>query len=675
MLAIDSQLKEFSVLIKLSSMPKDSIPRLDDSLTASTIHKKIAQAEGVLEFNGQASGEIELLWDVLPGVLWKLSAKGVILEANKTALDFLGYSKAEFQGHPVDDFFLSGLEFRDLAASVLPTGKAHGLPVCLRCKDGSTRDVTIEASSPNGGDIFYCAINDRSVQRRTEDHARAQAVFFEKPAEVMFTQTLEGIVTQWSLGAERFYGFKAAEVLGKKLPARLAMPPGVFETALRSVLQDGEWSGETRIISATGENTELLMRWVLLHGGDGTPEAILVLSEDAAELRELKEDRLRAHRHECVGTLAGGIAHDLNNVLQPVSMFLDLLRHRLPDTESREMLDAVEANLRRATELVRQILSFSSGVRTEQRAVDIPDLISEVANFIRPTFPKTIHLQVSVPENISSVIGNATQLEQVLLNFSVNARDAMPDGGRLKIDASNFHVDEKFAWLHPQSKLGDYVRITVSDTGHGIPRPLRKKIFEPFFTTKGPEKGTGLGLATAVGIIRNHGGFLTLDTEEGCGSSFHAFLPASSTRAISQSAKDSPPKPLQAAGHGEAILLVDDESTVLKVMARSLEKSGYRVIPAEDGEKGFALYSQHQRDVSLVITDMAMPGMDGPALITAFKKLNPSVKIICTSGLGSSSGKNSVSELGVHAILSKPCNSRIILQAIEDALATSTLSS
>ena len=135
-------------------MPKDSIPRLDDSLTASTIHKKIAQAEGVLESNGRASGEIELLWDVLPGVLWKLSAKGVILEANKTALDFLGYSKAEFQGHPVDDFFLSGLEFRDLAASVLPTGKAHGLPACLRCKDGSTRDVTIEASSPNGGDIF-----------------------------------------------------------------------------------------------------------------------------------------------------------------------------------------------------------------------------------------------------------------------------------------------------------------------------------------------------------------------------------------------------------------------------------------------------------------------------------------------------------------------------------------
>jgi PAS domain S-box-containing protein len=541
--------------------------------------------------------------------------------------------------------------------------------------DGSTRDVTIDASSTDSGAVIYCAINDRSVQRRTEDHARAQAVFLEKPAEVIFTQTLDGVVTQWSSGAERLYGLNASEVLGKKLPPSMSLQPEAFQTALRTVQESGEWSSELRIVTNHAGEMELFMRWVLLHAGNGKPEAILVFSEDAGELRQLKEDRLRSHRHECVGTLAGGIAHDLNNVLQPISMFLDLLRHRLPDAESREMLDAVEANLRRATELVRQILTFSSGVRAEQRAVDIPELISDVTNFIRPTFPKTIHLQVSVQENIYAVLGNPTQIEQVLLNFSVNARDAMPNGGRLRLEASNFRVDESFAKQHPQAKPGNYVRITVSDTGHGIPRSLRKKIFEPFFTTKGPEKGTGLGLATAVGIIRNHGGFLTLDTEEGCGSSFHAFLPASVVPAEYRPASTPSAKDHQNAGHGETILLVDDESTVLKVMTRSLEKSGYRVIPAEDGEQGFALYSQHQRNVRLVITDMAMPGMDGPALIAALKKLNPSVKIICTSGFGSSSGKNSVDELGVHAILSKPCNSRIILQAIQDALSTPTLSS
>ena len=656
-------------------MSKKPIPQADSIIPVLAVPKPSAQAEVNQESKAVCTPAIEQCWDVLPSVLWELSADGRVLQANKAALEFLGYAKEQFEGHPLEDFLLTGFEFDDLMASVRHAGKAHGFPACLRCMDGSTRDVTIDASSTSGGEVIYCAINDRSVQRRTEDHARAQAVFFEKPAEVIFTQTLEGVITQWSSGAERLYGLNASEVLGKKLPSSMSLQPEAFQTALRSVQKSGEWSSEIRIGANHGGEMELFMRWVLLHADNGKPEAILVLSEDAGELRQLKEDRLRSHRHECVGTLAGGIAHDLNNVLQPISMFLDLLRHRLPDAESREMLDAVEANLRRATELVRQILTFSSGVRAEQRAVDIPELISEVTNFIRPTFPKTIHLQVSVRENIHAVLGNPTQIEQVLLNFSVNARDAMPDGGRLRLEASNFRVDESFAKQHPQAKPGNYVRITVSDTGHGIPRPLRKKIFEPFFTTKSPEKGTGLGLATAVGIIRNHGGFLTLDTEEGCGSSFHAFLPASLAPAEHRPASTPSAEERQTSGHGETILLVDDESTVLKVMTRSLEKSGYRVIPAEDGDQGFALYSQHQRDVRLVITDMAMPGMDGPALIAALKKLNPSVKIICTSGFGSSAGKNSVNELGVHAILSKPCNSRIILQAIQDALSTPPLSS
>jgi len=648
-------------------MSKNSIPQVDS-------RKKNVRANGHAIPASRQVGEIEEMWDVLPGILWKLSAEGFILDVNQAALDFSGYAKSELTGHSIDEFFFEGLEFRDIAASLLHGGKAHGLTACLRCLDGSTREITIDASSARGGAYIYCAVGDRSVQRRTEDHARSQAAFFEKSGESVFSQTLDGIVTHWSPGAERFYGFKAAEVLGKKLPARISLPPDATAAAVQAVRQSGEWSGQTRIVSSDGQQVDLQLRWVLLDSDKARPASILVLGQDAAELRQIKEDRLRAHRHECVGTLAGGIAHDLNNVLQPISMFLDLLRHRLPDAESREMLDAVEANLRRATELVRQILTFSSGVRTEHLAVDVSGLVAEVSNFIRPTFPKTIQLQVSVQENIHTVLGNETQLEQVLLNFCVNARDAMPDGGRLKLDASNFNVDETFIKLHPQARKGDFVRITVSDTGHGIPRPLRKKIFEPFFTTKGPEKGTGLGLATAIGIIRNHGGFLTLDTEEGCGSSFHAFLPASLAPAPSKPTAHVP-EGRQPTGHGEAILIVDDESTVLKVMTRSLEKSGYRVIPAGDGEEGYALYFQHRGDVRLVITDMAMPGMDGPALIAALKKINPSVKIICTSGLGSSSQKETLTELGVHAILSKPCNSRIILQAIQDALAAPSLSS
>jgi len=632
-----------------SSSPKKSIRSVSETLPA-------------------LSPAIEQLWDVLPGSLWKLNGEGLILDANQSALDFLGYSKSQFLGRSVDEFFWDGMDFQKLVAALFYSGKAHGILACLRCQDGSTREVTLDASSLDGGQIVYCAINDRSVQRRTEDHALAQAASLEKPAEVIFIQTLDGIVTHWSLEAEKFYGFKATEILGKKIPSQIALPAEFAKAALQAVLANGEWSGQGRILSGDARPIDVQTRWVLLNPPDGQPPSILILAEDAAELLQLNEDRLRAHRHECVGMLSGGIAHDLNNVLQPISMFLDLLRYRLPDAESVEMLDAVEANLRRSTDLVRQILSFSSGARTEQRTLDIPELISEVSTFIRSTFPKTIQFQVIVPEKIHPVLGNATQLEQVLLNLCVNARDAMPDGGRIKIEVSNFKGDESFVRRHSQAQAQNYVRITVSDTGHGIPRPLRKKIFEPFFTTKGPNKGTGLGLATAVGIIRNHGGFLTLETEEGCGSSFHAFLPASTGPLEPISLPPSIPENQKANGHGEAILLVDDESIVLKVMARSLEKAGYRVLAADDGDQGCALYKLHQKDIRLVITDMAMPGMDGPALISALKKINPRVKIICTSGFGSSSGKNSPAELGVHAILSKPCNSRVVIQAIQEAL-------
>lgn len=615
---------------------------------------------------------IEQFWDVLPGILWKLSPEGRLLDVNSAALSFSGFSKKDFVGRLLDEFLVDGFSFKNITKALPSGGKSLGVPACVRRSDGSKRDITIDASRVEGDEVIYCTVNDRSADQQTEDHAHAEGAFFEAPRSIAFTQSLDGIVTMWSEDAEGFYGLKAEDVLGKRIPERLSLAPEIKKRAMAELLRAGEWSGQVRIYSTEGQEVEILIRWVLLKSPSGAPNSILVLAENIAELKQAKEDRLRAHRHECVGTLAGGIAHDLNNVLQPISMCLDLLRKRLGDAESQEMLDAVESNLQRATELVRQILTFSSGARTEQVAIDITELITRVSNFIRPTFPKTIKHQVSVQKNIHMVLGNETQLEQVLINFCVNARDAMPGGGSLQLDASNFHVDDQFARLHPHATTGDFVRITVRDTGHGIPRSIRKKIFEPFFTTKSPDLGTGLGLATAVNIIRSHGGFLALDTEEGCGSSFHAFLPALASEVHPKPASPTPDK-TQAAGHGEAILIVDDESTVLKVMTRSLEKSGYKVLAAGDGEEGYALYSKHREEVRLVITDLAMPGMDGPALIAALKKINPAIKVICTSGLGSYTEQGSLTELGVLAILSKPCNSRTILQAIQDTLNTPSL--
>jgi CheY-like chemotaxis protein len=271
-----------------------------------------------------------------------------------------------------------------------------------------------------------------------------------------------------------------------------------------------------------------------------------------------------------------------------------------------------------------------------------------------------------VQEDLGAVLGDATQIEQILLNLCVNARDAMPSGGILQLLAENFLVNQEFASRHSGARDGNYVKISISDTGVGIPLPIRKKIFEPFFTTKGPESGTGLGLSTVYGIVQTHGGFLVLETEEGKGTTFEVYLP--SFRAVSIQKSEPVKKPALLQGSGEFILLVDDESAVLKVMQRSLEKSGYGVLVATDGEQGLEIYKKRRDDIRVVITDMAMPGMDGPDLIAALHSINPNLKIICTSGLSLPNGAHTTRDLGVTATLSKPCNSRDILEAIKLAL-------
>lgn len=613
-------------------------------------------------------------WDFLPVVLWKISSEGVILRANLASDELLGYEPLEFLGRKLDDFLVDSIDFKSFSKRIGLIPKATSVQVCLRCKDGSTRDVAIDANrvaDGSGGEVIHCAVADQSVQRRTEGFAREQAEFFTKSTEALLIQDPSGSITFWSQGAERLYGVASKDAIGRHMLDLPAFDKTQAAAARKAVLANGEWSGAMRNFTASGNEIAVESRWVLLRDREGRSQSIVVINDDAADAKVMEEDRLRAQRQECIGTLAGGIAHDLNNILQPISIALDLFRSRLSDDESQEMLQLVDSNVRRATELVRQILTFTSGVRGDRKSMAVAPLFGEVANFIRQTFPKSIQLQLAIDEQAGAILGDSTQIEQVLLNLCVNARDAMSDGGCLRLEASNFEVEEGFSNAQQHAKPGRYVRLTVSDTGSGIPRQLRKKIFEPFFTTKGPEKGTGLGLAAALGIIRSHNGFLTLETEEGCGSSFHAFIPAA--RAVGPT-----PPPVSSSasigdlkGGGEAILLVDDELTVLKVMQRSLEKSGYRVLTAADGEAGLDVYFKHREEIRLVITDMAMPGMDGLDMIAALKKANPMVKVICTSGLNTPSNLGLLDGLGVQAILSKPCNSRTILQAIKEALGTS----
>jgi len=605
-------------------------------------------------------------WNEAPVILWVISLNGRFLRANRASSELTGYGAHEIAELCLDEVFVLPLYFENLKKCLEDSLKVTDWEATVRCKDGSTRNVLLDAKWH--GELIHCAVRDHSVTKRTEDYVREQAEFFARNKEAIIVQSLDGKVINWSKMAEELYGVDGTSLIGQELPVEYRADKEQISAAHSAVIKNGEWEGELRQRRATGEELHVQSRWVLVRDSTGVAQSILSLNSDAAEIRSLEEKRLRIQRQDCLGTLAGGIAHDLNNILQPVAMSVEMLQESRRDFESHEMLDMMAGNLRRATELIRHILKFTVGSRSEPAVVELEPLFKEVGNIIRQSFPKTILFKMSFQENLGAVLGDATQIEQILLNLCVNARDAMPSGGKLQLQAENVFVDQEFASRHTGSRDGNYVKISISDTGVGIPLPIRKKIFEPFFTTKGPEIGTGLGLSTVHGIVQTHSGFLVLETEEGQGTTFEVYLPCFRAAYFQKLEPFKKPAPPQIQGSGEFILLVDDESAVLKVMQRALEKSGYGVLAATDGEQGLEIYKKRRDDIRVVITDLAMPGMDGPDLIAALHSINPKLKIICTSGMSLPKGAHTTKNLGVTATLSKPCNSRAILEAIKLAL-------
>jgi two-component system cell cycle sensor histidine kinase/response regulator CckA len=296
-------------------------------------------------------------------------------------------------------------------------------------------------------------------------------------------------------------------------------------------------------------------------------------------------------------------------------------------------------------------------VKGEHVLIQPKHLIRELDSILKSTFPKSIELIVDIGKNLWMVQGDATQLHQVMLNLCVNARDAMPDGGKLTIKVENVGLDDQYARMHIDAKPGNYVLVSVQDTGSGIPPGIIDKIFDPFFTTKEVGKGTGLGLSTVMTIVKNHGGFLNVHSEVNTGSVFKVYIPA----AAGAEWQEQQPVSESPHGHGELILVVEDEAAVRDVMVHSLEANGYRVSSAKDGAEALALYAQMMRDVAAVITDIMMPILDGPATIRALRKMNPDVKIVAISGLTAEAKVQEVTSLVVSHILSKPFTTEKLL--------------
>ncbi|MEA2572018.1 MAG: hypothetical protein QOI24_4019 [Acidobacteriota bacterium] len=465
-------------------------------------------------------------------------------------------------------------------------------------------------------------------------------------------------------------GWRREELLGKDwletfIPQEISLD---LHAAFASLLSDAPqfWHHENEITTRSGKRRVIRWNNSLLRSASGNVIGTASIGEDVTDQKNLEKQMLRAQRLESLGALAGGIAHDMNNMLMPILMGVTLLRKFEPSERSLKAIENIEQSARRGRDLVNQVLLFARGTDTARKPVNLNEVVREVAAIITHTFPKDITIEVSIPEDLAHVTADSTQLTQVLLNLCVNARDAMPGGGEISISAAKTEIPEQYANAHGAS-AGPWVVLTVSDTGEGIPSEISDRIFDPFFTTKEVGKGTGIGLSTVQGIVASHGGFITVSSTVGAGSTFNVHLPAEAAGpAMGPVGENAEPL---AGGHGELIMVVDDDASVLLITKQALEAFGYRVITAADGAQAIGLFSPRHSEIAAVVTDMVMPVMDGPTLVAALQSIDPSVRVVATTGSGSPACQRKLAKAGVRQILHKPYTADDLLRMVADILA------
>ncbi|MFA6289919.1 MAG: response regulator [Opitutaceae bacterium] len=575
-----------------------------------------------------------------------------------------------------DDFLARLREVRDRTAAAAPSEPRH--------TDGDEKGILKVYS-----ETLIRKLEEKTLQLEDANQALQQDIAERKRAEENLRESEERFRGTFEQAA---VGIAHVDVDGKFLRVndKLCEITGYpREELLKLTFTDltapedrAEGNDARRAVLARAHNAYTLekryrrkdggMLWVnvvttLLRDSAGEPKYFISVISDITERKVLQDQFLRAQRMESIGTLAGGIAHDLNNLLAPIVMGVDLLKQLDPDPRSLPVIENMARSAKRGTDLVRQVLSFARGVEGTRMPLQAREIVREVESIAGNTFPKNITIETDLAPDLWLVTADPTQLNQVLLNLCVNARDAMPNGGRIDLVAANVEVDEQYAVMNRGASPGRYVVLRVTDNGCGMPKEVVDRIFDPFFTTKELGKGTGLGLSTVLGIVRSHGGFVNVYSEPGKGSVFKIYLPA---RAETAGAVASGPEaPALPRGNGELVMVVDDETSILDITRQTLLTFGYQVITAEDGAQAIGLYAIHREAVAVVLTDMMMPVMDGPSLIAALHRINPSVKIVAASGLDANGNVARAATAGVNHFLAKPYSAEAMLKMLKTVLA------
>ncbi len=594
-----------------------------------------------------------------------------IIDANDCACRNLGYSRDELMALTVFDVVV-GLDQAAFESvnTRLRASRHLTLEGEHRRKDGAIYPVESSLSLIVDDREYVVMIARGIAERKTADRQlREQNEILSRAHEGVMIVDLANHVSLWNHGAEAIFGWTAAEAIGRAPEELMGLEePGSVSGLRAAVDRDGFWNGELRAQTRDGRKLIVEYRTTLVRDEAGRSRARLSFFADVTEKKTLEEKFLHAQRLESIGMLAAGIAHDLNNMLAPIVFAAPMLRESLSSPRDLNILKIVEQSAARGAGLVKQILGFVHGAAGELRPTQVKHLVRDVTNVIEQTFPKSIRLEHDIPSDLWIVQGNATQIHQVLLNLCVNARDAMPTGGTLKLTAGNRLLEAAEAATIPGARRGAWVVLEVTDTGTGMSPELLERIWQPFFTTKGPDKGTGLGLSTVRGIVASHHGFIDLQTEVGRGTTFRVFLPSVAVESPQPAGAPTTGIP---EGQGELVLVVDDDEPIRKLVASILGKYGYRVVLCGDGVEAIAYFVSHPGEIAAVVTDVDMPRLGGVALSRALLQLQPGIRLLAMSGLSRSAVDGSdlaaVQKLA-HVFLLKPFKTEDLLRAMHNLL-------
>ena len=637
------------------------------------------------------------LLESIPDAIVAVGQDGLILQVNAQTEELFGYRHDQLVGQPVE--LLVPERFRGVhyehRQSFANAPKARrmgaGLDLYGRRQNGSEFPVEISLSPitlDNGMLVVLSAIRDISDRKRIEAELRqahqelerrtAQelgkyrsrlASIVDSSEDAIIGKDLDGTIISWNKSAERIYGYRAEEVIGR--PIAILAPQDRSEEIPRILerIRRGERIEhyETVRVTKDGRHLDVSSSISPLRNETGEIVGASAIARDITAQKRTEHQLRQAQKIEAIGRLAGGVAHDFNNILGIITACTEFLRDRIaPGTGPRQYVDNIREAAERGASLTRQLLAFSRRQAIQPRILDLNEHLKQISKLLRPLMGEDVEVVIEAKSPLALVEADPNQLDQVVLNLAVNARDAMLHGGKFVLETDRVEFHETFARQHQPMTAGKYIMLAVSDSGSGMDDATVSRIFEPFFTTKETGKGTGLGLATVYGIIKQSGGHIWVDSEPGRGTTFRIYLPSAEHKLGVEPEADR--DALMARTKGAAILLVEDDEIMRGLTRQLLEEQGYTVLEAKDGKSALECARSRLGEIKLLLTDVVMRGMNGLELATRLAESNPALKVVFMSGYGGKLiAERRVGEQDV-ALLEKPFTRAALLNAIHAAL-------